>query len=1188
MKQLLLRRIPLMALVCTIPCLTALLPEAGAMPPGAVFFQQNTPLKTVLNQISRHYKVNLLFEESLVQSKNTNYKFVVTKDPISKVLYQLLTPLGLKATRVDEQYYAITAIRKQRVTQVYPLERQDYRQDTIILRGTGGAPVSIQTVPVPERNEYLLTPGALRLLRGRVVSDDRENPVPGATVMALTSLAVSRNPTNAVPAGRKYVVSTDAEGYYTIHVPLHMRSLVITHVNFSPDYQAIPATGNDFTVLSRLKSRSNTLSEVVVTTGLFKRSKENFTGASNTISGEQLRAVNNVNVLDALKVFDPSVRIPDDVQFGSDPNRLPTITLRGTNNFPQQTAASGTPGSGADYTANYVNNPNQPLFILDGFEVSLQKIYDLDINRIATFTILKDAAATSIYGSRAANGVIVIDTKQPLAGRLRLSYSGMTQITAPDLTVYDLANAEEKLEVERLAGLYSTYASGIRPDADAVLRQTYANRQAAVKRGVNTYWLSQPVRTGIGQRHSIYMEGGDMYLRYGLDLSFNNVAGVMKNSDRSTYSGGVNISYRYKGILFKNTLSVGFNKAKQSNYGSFADYTRLNQYWSPYDSAGKISRVLETVRSALGGQTVYYNPLYNTTINTINQSEYTNILNQTNIDWLIGNGFRLSGRIQITKQHDQGDVFLPAAHTNFEGIADITKRGSYMRRTEKFFSYDGSLQLDYSKQFGKHQVFSSTGAGLTETNAESMGVYVEGFPNDRLDQISFGNGYPPNSRPTYNGNVTRLVSGYANVNYSYDNRYNLDLSFRTDGSSQFGENKRFGTFWSAGASWNLHKEKMFAKGGVVNRLRVRGSIGITGSNKFQPFMGITTYSFYTDQNYRGLIGASLLGFGNTDLQWQQTLKENVGIDLGIWNDLVAINVDVYRENTTNLIVDVTTPPSVGFGTYKQNIGELENRGIEFRVNAFILRNEKKRVYWSIYVNGLHNQDFIRKISNSLSKRNETNNKGDQTLPQLRYEEGESVNGIWAVQSAGIDPSTGREVFIKRDGTLNYNWDANDKVIVGNTVPELRGSFGTNLTWKGLTLGLYFSYEFGGQLYNQTLIDRVETTNYTYNVDRRVLLGRWTKPGDVTYFKGLVDENGRTVTTATQATSRFVQTNNFINAESISLGYSLPEKLNKRIGVTNTRINCTVNDIRRWSSIEVERGIQYPFARNFTINLSTTF
>jgi TonB-linked SusC/RagA family outer membrane protein len=1166
MRKILQWKFPLMTILCSALIATTPAYQLHATPAEHEFFQQSTPLKTLLKQIGAHYKVAILFEESLVQGKTSSYKFNPKATTLAQSLAELLTPIGLKAHKVDEQNYVVIAVvKKSTVTspQTKPEETNNNEEVVVV------TPVINSTESKPETVSVTGKEATAAMVKGRVVNTQGEEPVPAASITV---------------KGTKIATTSDADGYFSIQLPAGSRVLNISHINYSA--VDVPADIRN-SMLIRLAGKEKMLSEVVVL-GTFKRPKENFTGSATTITGDQIREVNSISALDAIKLFEPSIRIPDNMAFGSDPNRLPNITLRGTNNFPQQT--SGTiPSSGADFMATYSTNPNQPLFILDGYEVSLQKIYDLDMNRIATFTILKDAAATSVYGSRAANGVIVVDTKQPEAGKLRMSYSGMMQVTGPDLTVYDLTNAAEKLEVERLAGMYNTYAQGIRPDADAILRQQYSNRLAAVQRGVNTYWLSQPVRTGFGQRHSVYLEGGDKNFRYGIDLGYNSLAGVMKNSGRNTYSGAMNFSYRSKVLQFKNVLSVTFNNATNSNYGSFGDYVRQNPYWNPYDENGNYVKVLETVFApTTGAKTEFLNPLYNTTLNTVDKSGYGTVMNQTSVDWNIGKGFRLTGRMGITRQTDESDAFLPAEHTSFVNVADITRKGSYTKGFGKFFSYDGSLQLDYSRKIGKHQIFNTTGVNIAQTASNFVTVIVEGFPNQRLDEIGFGNGYPPNSKPSNRNSISRRVSAFSNFNYNFDNRFQVDASISTDGSSQFGINNRFAPFWSLGGSWNLHQEKFIRQHKYINQLRLRGTWGVVGDSRFPPYLGITTYRYYTDQAMRGQLGATIIGYGNPNLQWQQTLKRNAGLDISLFASRINLGMDVYNELTQSLILDINTAPSVGVTSYRENVGVLENKGYEFRLNAFLIRNKTKKMNWTVFVNGSHNSNKIKELSNQLKKQNELNDKADQTRLQNRYEVGRSVNAIWAVRSMGIDPSNGREVYLNRFDSLTYVWDVKDKVIVGDAVAKLRGNFGTSFMWKGFTLGLFFSYELGGMMYNQTLADRVEDANLSYNVDRRVLLGRWKTSGDVTYFKGLADENGRTVVSKTNATSRFVQKSNFINAESITLSYQLPEKLNKQLKLNGTRVNFTVNDIQRWSSIEIERGTSYPFARNFTINISTQF
>lgn len=1099
---------------------------------------KNIPLKTVFNAIRSQSGFEILYNPHLVSHAGA-------------------VDLDLKNASVQE---VLKLCFKDK-----PLDFE-IKYNTIIIKAKE---ISPPTAELP------VNAAPAMVIRGTVLDGLTGVPIAGASIMLSETAGTT----------------TDLEGKFSITVNGDNAVLQIKHIAYETATVKVYKDGN---ITIKLKPRALQLEGHSVTTGMFKRPKESFTGAATVISGQQLRSVSMLNALQAMKVFDPSIRIPDNIQFGSDPNKLPNINMRGTNNFPQQVTGKTGATSGADFMANYATNPNQPLFILDGFEVSLQKLYDMDINRIASFTILKDAAATSLYGSRAANGVIVVDTKQPLPGKLQVSYSGVMQVTAPDLTVYHLLNARDKLEVERLAGLYSQYSDNTdRADADAFYRKLYSSRLAAVERGVNTYWLAQPVRTGVGQKHSLYLEGGDQYIRYGLNLGYDHDAGVMKSSDRNNYNVDMNLSYRFKGFLFKNVLSVNYNKANNSNYGSFSDYSRLNQYWSPYDANGKINQLLESYQDPLSYQLVRYtNPLFNTTLHTVNNSEYTSVSNQTSAEWTMGKGFRLSGRLGLTKQTDESNLFLPATHTSFMSESDFTKKGSYTRGNNKFFSYDASLNLDYSKRSGRHLFFNTTNISTAETNSDATSIYVLGFPSDRMDQLQFGNAYPVNTRPDGSANVTRRISGFTNFSYSYDQRFSTDVGISADGSSQFGINKRFAPFWSVGAGWNLNKEKFLATTSKwLDVLRVRATIGTTGSNSFPPYMGITTYSYYTDQSYRGQVGSTLMGYGNPNLQWQQTLKKNLGADLALWHSRLVVRFDIYQENTQSLILDINTPPSAGVTSYKENVGELENKGYEFNTTFFAIKRDTKGIYWSFFVNGIHNNTYIKHISNSLKKLNDNNDKNDngqQKTPQLRFQEGQSPNAIWAVPSKGIDPSTGRELYVKKDGTLTYDWSPQDKVVVGDVIPSLQGNFGSNATWKGMSLGVYFNYQYRGQLYNQTLADRVENADLAYQVDERVLLGRWKQPGDKTFFKGLSSETGGLINTPTYATSRFVQTNNFVNLQSISFAYVIPEKYTRKWKLQNTRIGLIANDIARWSTITVERGLDYPFARNFTMNISTSF
>ena len=260
---------------------------------------------------------------------------------------------------------------------------------------------------------------------------------------------------------------------------------------------------------------------------------------------------------------------------------------------------------------------------------------DLNEDEVESITLLKDASATAIYGSRGANGVIVIKRRAPQGGKLRVSYTGSLNMEVPDLSDYHLLNAADKLELERRAGYYDSTD----PTRDFKLKQKYSAILQNVVRGVNTDWMAKPLRTGIGQRHTFRLEGGDTSFRYAVNLQYNGVAGVMKKSARNSFNGGITLSYQHRDFLFTNDLSIGHTKSDDSPYGSFSDYTRLNPYWKPYDDEGNIIKLFDNDVDFFGGfSNLPANPLYNATLHQKNSTAYTDITNNFAIEWRPVNG----------------------------------------------------------------------------------------------------------------------------------------------------------------------------------------------------------------------------------------------------------------------------------------------------------------------------------------------------------------------------------------------------------------------------------------------------------------------------------------------------------------------------------------------------------------------
>ncbi|WP_276088134.1 SusC/RagA family TonB-linked outer membrane protein [Pedobacter sp. JY14-1] len=1009
------------------------------------------------------------------------------------------------------------------------------------------------------------------IVTGTVFDAKTKERIPGANI--------------SIKNGKNRTV-TDSRGNFRI-LASGNAVLLVSYIGY--ETQEITVTSRVLEV--RLSESPQSLKGVVVT-GIFSQSKSTFTGAARTFNNEELAKVSNNNVLTALKSLDPSFQIPENLNIGSNPNVLPDVVLRGGNTLVDTRQVGG-----AD-PFNYQAAPNAPLFILDGFETTLQRINDLDMNRIASVTILKDAGATAIYGSRGANGVVVIEQIRPVEGKLRFTYNASTAIEAPDLSGYDLLNAAEKFELEDRSGFFKNNFNTTQNALDLVR----ANRLAAVKSGVNTDWIAKPLRTGVGQKHNLYVEGGADAVTYGLNLTYDQKTGVMKGSDRKTTSGNSFLSYRLKNFQFRNDLNLYFNNANNSPYGSFTQYTRLNPYWSPYDADGNLKVYLEEVIDPATGLRVtnqdYYdnlngytgrpvNPLYNASLNITDRTAYRGITNNFETRWQAREWLRLTGRLSYTKQNDESDIFLPAQHSSFANVTTFEK-GSYTKGTGDLQRVEGFLTGEANKNFGKHFVSGSATLNIKEIDYNTQSVRVIGFPNPNLDQFILGNQYPTNQKPTGSESITRSFGTLGRVAYAYDNRYLFDATFRLDGSSLYGTDKRYAPFWSAGAGWNLSNESFLKGNPAINDARLRYTVGTTGSESFESYKGITTSQYYTDREYRGVIASYLLGFGNDMLAWQKTLKQNVGLDLTLYNRF-TLNANYFIERTKGSIAFITSAPSTGFGGYYDNMGDVVNKGYELYGRFNILAKPSNRNNWSVFVNAFHVTNKIEKISSTIKALNEKANSTNSTSPLPKYAEGQSVNVIWAVPSLGIDPASGNELFLSRNGTVTTTYNPADQVIAGDKTSTINGTLGTNLEIKGIGFNIYMRFDFGGDSYNQTLVDRVENANVAlYNVDRRVYDSRWQKPGDVSFYRGIVNYTNNVNAPITYATSRFVQKNNFIAGESASVYYRFSDKLNKRLGLQNTKITLFGSDIFRASSIKRERGLDYPFAHNYTLQLQTTF
>lgn len=696
----------------------------------------------------------------------------------------------------------------------------------------------------------------MRTITGLVV-DQKGEILPGATVKAVQAPGVKT----------LIATSTDLDGKFKLNIPSEVTQIEVTFVGYKNQQVALKGK-TDFKIV--LTEDTQEMEEVVVT-GMFTRKANSYTGSVTTIKGDELKTVGNGNVLSSLKNIDPSFLMVENLEVGSNPNAIPDFQMRGQTGF-------------TEVASEYQENPNQPLFILDGFETTLTKIMDLDMNQVQSVTLLKDATAKAIYGSKAANGVVVVETIRPEKGKMKITYTGSLDIEAPDLSSYDLCNAEEKLRAEYLAGFYTSSTGSATEQMN--LDKRYTTVASAIAAGVDTYWLDKPLRVGVGQKHSLYLEGGDDYMLYGIDLSYNNVAGVMKGSNRNTLSGGITFSYKYKNLLFRNKFTIDDNKSNDSPYGSFSDYAYLNPYNRLHDEDGEME-------DSWTGLVTEYNYLKNGLINTRFEDRYTTFTENFYAEYQALQNLRLTARFGLTKKNSGSEDYYPAGHTNFVSYTgdNLYKRGSYSTYSRK----DNNLSLDlgaaYSISKLRHTLFLNAQYSMSRAKYDYYTVAVQGLANDNMDHISMGVEYK-NTKPTGSEGITRDMGFTGSLNYSFDDRYLLDVNYRLNGSSDFGTNNRWGHFYSFGLGWNLHKESFFSDIEWIERIKFRASTGYTGSQGFNSYDAIATLNYYQSA-YQGELGSYLMGLANPDLAWQKKYDNNIGADLSFLQGAVNVRFDYY-------------------------------------------------------------------------------------------------------------------------------------------------------------------------------------------------------------------------------------------------------------------------------------------------------
>ena len=1011
------------------------------------------------------------------------------------------------------------------------------------LAGLGGM-VSPTTAQAQDNVTVVVNDGKVKSnsISGVVYSADDNEPLIGAQVRIV---------------GANVVTITDVNGRFSFKsVELKKQKLQVSYIGM--ETQTVTA-GHEMKVV--LKRDSKTLSDVVVN-GYFTRKKQTFTGAAKTVTSDEIMKVAPNNILQTLATLDPSLNIAQNNAAGSNPNAVPDLVIRSTTSLS---------------TSNEVGL-NAPLIVIDGVEQSLQALYDMDINDIERVDILKDASATALYGENAANGVIVIERKRVSQSPVRIRYTVTPQLSFADLSSYDYCNAAQKLELEKRAGLYKSETGK--------LDESYFEKLALVTSGIDTDWKSKPVRNSFSHNHSLSISGRGSGLDYNVNANYQNTQGVMKDDGRTRYGMNVYLSYTaINNLVITLRASHDQLNTNSSKYGSFSSYLECNPYDSPYDQYGNL-------RSELSYE--MNNPLYEASLSSFDKSQSRTQQVSLDVRYNIKPNFFITAQGSYNTSRGTSDVFRSPDSHDFKNVTNISQKGKYTLGNTGSDQWAAKLVGNYIHNFDNDGTMLTLNLGgeIKRSKSTSSTLVATGFLSDEQNDIAYATTYPDGGKPSGSEDLSASLGGFLAANFMWKNRYVLDGSYRVSGSSKFGSDHRYAPFWSVGAGWNIHNEEFAKKLGWINTLRLRGSYGYTGSVKFSSYQAVTTYKYNSDYlSYTG-VGAIPMGMANPDLKWQTTKKLNVGITSSLFGDRLNVNFDVYNEKTTDMLIDRSLPPSSGTTSVKANLGSQTSNGIEFSLWGKIIKTRDWE--WSLSVNGLHSKTTINNISDAMKRMNEQNASGftssdgstniASSSPLFQYREVESPSAIYAVRSAGIDPATGNEIFIKKDGSYTYKYDSKDQVSCGDTNPTLQGSISSMLQYKNFSLTASFSYRFGGEMYNSTRALKVENVNPRKNCDVRAFTDRWTNVGDVKPYIDIAKATGNT----SVYTDRFVEKDDELWLSSLYLQYNVPMTFLKKLHIQKMYLGIGTEDLFRITSAKYERGTSYPFSRSINMSASLTF
>ena len=941
---------------------------------------------------------------------------------------------------------------------------------------------SIVSVPDIE----VQAPPMLIAITGKV-TDDKGKPLAGASILV---------------KGSGKGTKTDANGSFSIDAPPNS-TLIISYVGFENTTIKI---SNQTTISVQLKPSFSNAEEVVVI-GYGTTRKRDLTGSVSQVKTEQLESSPVYNIGEALKGRSSGVQVTNN---SSAPGSRIQVRIRGGNSM---------------------IGSNTPLYVVDGFPV-VGGIDFLNPSDIESMDILKDASATAIYGSRGANGVVIITSKRGKAGQ-----QGLISINSY-YSQQEVAKRFKVLNPKQYAVVANEWMknSGLAP---------YFNVDTV--NNVGTDWQDVIFRVAPTQSHTITFSGSSDKTRYSLSGNYYGQEGIIFNSGIKRGSFRLNLDHDIKSWL---TLGVNLSVSRRERMSVPVDNgERGNTVFSgalsapptlkPYDVNGLFTRIEQYYPFV--DPTDMRNPLLRD--EPWKDRTFTNsVLQNTTLQAKIVKGLTFKTLVGLETETASQETFVPIIFANDKGSASVTQ--SY------YNSFVNENTLTYKKSFANSQNLDVVGGFTYQTNVNSnTGISVAGFPNNITQNYNLGSATTINP-PSSGISKWSLVSWLGRANYSIRSKYFLTVSARADGSSRFGNDNKWGVFPSGAVAWRVSDESFMNNFKFINNLMFRASYGITGNTALSPYQSLNRLSAvrYIDAGQAENIGYAPAGISNSKLKWETTSQLDIGFDLGIINNQLGFTFDYYKKNTNNLLASVPLPPSVGFGSILQNIGEIQNEGIELSINANILTKGFK---WDVSAQMSANRNKVVKLSGNkdiissgilsgLSGYNIARTGQPLGMFYGYIEDGLDVNGLIKYKD------------INGDGFINPL----DRVILGNPNPDYTFGFNSNFQYKNFDLNIFLEGVYGNKIFFQTMYTNLNSFQRGQNQLADLYGNYWTKENPNPNSKYPKISSG----TQMQSSNRFIKDGSYMRVKTLQLGYNIPIKNIGGSFISKARVYIKANNL----------------------------